>query len=184
MGVDGKYLVAQARRAVLSYIQSGTLPQPDEHFCKTYTQECGVFVTINRDSMLRGCIGYIEPAGMLCHTVPQAAIAAATEDPRFPPLTNGELDSVIFEVTILARPRLLEEPPEYANQITVGRDGLMVKSGTKQGLLLPQVATEYGWSATEFLDNTCRKAGLQPDCWKRNDTQVWAFGGTCYTESV
>ena len=94
-----------------------------------------------------------------------AAVAAATEDPRFDPLRPKDLDTVRFEVTVLDEPALIRAgtPQEYISAITPGRDGLIVRRGEASGLLLPQVAAEYGWSAREFLENTCRKAGLDPD---------------------
>jgi hypothetical protein len=111
-------------------------------------------------------------------------VAAATEDPRFDPLRSGELDSVRFEVTILGEPALIRAgtPQEYISSIIPGRDGLIVRRGESSGLLLPQVAAEYGWSAREFLENTCRKAGLDPGSWMDAGTDVYRFEGRVFSE--
>ncbi|MCE2508403.1 MAG: TIGR00296 family protein [Nitrosopumilaceae archaeon] len=178
MDVDGKRLPAEAREAVRAHLagegRAGSLPG----------SKSGVFVTITDSRGLRGCIGYAEPALPLHEALRLAAVAAATEDPRFDPLRLEELDTVQFEVTVLDEPVLIRAgtPQEYISSITPGRNGLMVRRGEASGLLLPQVAAEYGWSAREFLENTCRKAGLDPDSWTRPGTDVYRFGGRVFTE--
>lgn len=184
--IDGAQLVAEARRMVSGYLLDGRVPKMDRMFRKRYGFRSGVFVTINRGDELRGCIGYPEPSGRLCDSLSNAAVAAATQDPRFDPVRPEELDQVTFEVTVLEPPQMItvKSPEEYPGRIVPGRDGLIVRYHGQSGLLLPQVATEYGWSALELLENTCIKAGLPRDQWRRPDTEVWRFGGAVFVEDV
>lgn len=183
MEVDGAQLLAEARRAVLAHL-SGEPGEPPGTFRERYGFKSGVFVTITRGDSLRGCIGYVEPDAVLCDTIRDAAVAAATGDPRFPPVTLGELPHVAFEVTILEPPEPIpaDSPEEYPSSIVPGRDGIMVRRGRSSGLLLPQVATQYGWSAGDLLQNTCLKAGLPADSWRDPNTEVWRFRGTIFRE--
>ena len=182
--IDGAELVAEARRAVSEYLVDGNAAGGDESFRRRYGFPSGVFVTISRDGELRGCIGYPEPAGRLCEMLPEAAVAAATRDPRFPPVGVEELGKVSFEVTVLEPPELVsvDAPDEYLKKIVPGRDGLIIRYQGSSGLLLPQVATEYGWSAQDLLENTCRKAGLSGDQWRQPGVEVWRFGGRVFGE--
>ncbi len=184
--IDGAELVAEARRIVSGYLADGRVPETNRAFRKRYGFRSGVFVTINHGDDLRGCIGYPEPSGMLCDSLSSAAVAAATQDPRFDPVRPEELDQVTFEVTVLEPPRMIrvKSPDEYPGRIVPGRDGLIVRYHGLSGLLLPQVAAEYGWSAQELLENTCIKAGLPRDQWRRPDTEVWRFGGTIFAEGL
>lgn len=179
MDIDGERLPAEAREAVRAHLAG-----EDPAGTSGYGSKSGVFVTITDSRGLRGCIGYAEPVMPLHQALRRAAVAAATEDPRFDPLLPGELDAVRFEVTVLDEPALIRAgtPQEYISSITPGRDGLMVRRGGTSGLLLPQVAAEYGWSAREFLENTCRKAGLDPDSWMDAGTDVYRFGGRVFAE--
>ena len=182
--IDGAELVAEARRAVSEYLADGRLGGGGESFRRRYGFPSGVFVTITRDGELRGCIGYPEASGRLCEMLPEAAVAAATRDPRFPPVGAGEMDKVSFEVTVLEPPELVlvGVPDEYLGKIVPGRDGLIIRYQGSSGLLLPQVATGYGWSAQELLENTCRKAGLPGDQWRHPGIEVWRFGGRVFGE--
>lgn len=179
MDIDGGSLPVKAREAVVAHL-SGT--EPTEAF--RYDLGYGVFVTINDPHGLRGCIGYLKPAAPLHEALRQAAVAASTADPRFEPLRLEEIESVRFEVTILDKPELIraDTADEYESAIVLGRDGLIVQRGDVSGLLLPQVATEYGWTICQLLQNTCRKAGLEPDGWMRSDTDVYRFVGRVFSE--
>jgi AmmeMemoRadiSam system protein A len=126
----------------------------------------GAFVTLHADRELRGCIGYPGSEKRLDEVVGHCAVAAATEDPRFPPLTAAELPAVDIEVSVLTPIRRVEDLAE----IEVGRDGLIAQDGFRKGLLLPQVATEHGWDRDTFLSHTCLKAGLRPDAWRAGAT--------------
>lgn len=145
----------------------------------------GAFVTITIEDNLRGCMGYVGVRQPLLKAVERAAMAAAFEDPRFPPLTPDELPSSVFEVTLLGplRPLASKAPQELAASIKLGVHGLLVKRKGFSGLLLPQVALEYGWGASEFLSQTCLKAGLPEDCWCKPDTEVYLFEGKWFAEN-
>lgn len=179
MEIEGYQLISEARRAVTAFLADGAPTPPDESFRNKYGFSAGVFVTITLDDALRGCIGYVEPEAHLCDSLPEAAIAAATRDPRFPSMVLSDMDRVSFEVTILEPPRVVKDIID----IEMGVDGLLVRGRGCSGLLLPQVATQYGWSAEEFLDNTCRKAGLPTDAWRHDDVSVWRFAGRVFSES-
>jgi uncharacterized protein len=148
----------------------------------------GVFVTLRRHpgGRLRGCIGFTEPRHPLRLTLPTAAVLAATEDPRFPPLASDELARTSVEVSILTAPEPISARPRHAlpSEIVVGRDGLIVERAGASGLLLPQVAVEQGWDAWTFLAETCRKAGLPPDAWEHASTTVYRFEATVFGESA
>ena len=184
----GAFLVTLARGTVERFLEEGRLQvAPEEHraILKTKT---GAFVTINRlingEKQLRGCIGFPNPDKPLIEAVMRAAVAAATEDPRFPPLTRNELDKVVFEVSVLTPPELIQvkSPKELPINIDVGRDGLIVRWSVGGGLLLPQVPVEYGWGAEEFLENACMKAGATPDIWLSPSTKVYKFQAIIFEE--
>lgn len=135
------------------------------------------FVTLRRRGRLRGCIGYPEAHQPLYATVVEAALAAAFRDPRFAPLELAELVEVEIEISLLSP--CVEIRPE---EIEVGRHGLVVSDGPYRGLLLPQVAVEYGWDRETFLAETCRKAGLAPDAWKQG-ARLEAFTALVLSEA-
>ena len=147
----------------------------------------GVFVTLRRtgSGALRGCVGFPSPVYPLRSAIPRAAVAAAVEDPRFPPVRLEELDAVQIDVSILTVPQVIaaDSPDELAARVEVGRHGLIVGRAGASGILLPQVAEEYGWSAIEFLEATCEKAGLAPDDWRRPGTTVRTFAAEVFEES-
>ncbi|HET6463434.1 MAG TPA: AmmeMemoRadiSam system protein A [Candidatus Krumholzibacteria bacterium] len=134
-------------------------------------EQRGVFVTLTHGGRLRGCIGRVEPRIPLAELLPLMAVASATQDPRFRAVTESELDLLHIEISLLSVPVLLTD----ASAIEIGRHGLMVSAHGRRGLLLPQVATDYGWNAEEFLAQTCRKAMLQEDAWKRDGATVHTF---------
>ncbi len=150
-----------------------------------FGEKRGVFVTIKRGGNLRGCIGLPYPIKPLGEAIVEAAVSAALEDPRFPPVSRSELADLDLEVTVLTVPRPLECPPqERPACVEVGKHGLIVSGLGTGGLLLPQVPTEYGWTSREFLDQTCVKAGLRPGCWRRNDVAVQTFEGQIFEEKA
>lgn len=118
----------------------------------------GVFVSIHRGVQLRGCIGRVSSDRPLYESAVECGVFAATSDPRFPPLVESELGSVAFEISVLSAPE-----PSRPESVEVGRHGLVVERGTKRGLLLPQVASAQGWDRSEFVRQTCLKAGLGPE---------------------
>ena len=138
----------------------------------------GAFVTLKKHSHLRGCIGYIEARKPLYETVGEMALAAAFDDPRFPPLKPDELKNITVEISVLSP---LKEVKNI-DEIEVGINGLYITKGFHSGLLLPQVATEYDWDSLTFLQETCYKAGLQRDAWKDKDAKVYKFSAEVFGE--
>jgi len=180
----GEILVKTARKVVTEFLKSNNKMKLDSEFEKSFSFNSGVFVTLNDPSGLRGCIGYPLPDKKLYNALEDAAIAAATEDPRFPKVASEELDKITFEVTVLTPPEEIkvEDPLNYPSKIHVGIDGLIVKFGFSSGLLLPQVPIEYNWNAEEFLGHTCEKAGLPNDIWKNSQIKVLKFQGVIFKE--
>jgi len=183
------FLVKLARKAVEENLKDRSIISPPTETSPTLQEPCGVFVTINSIEQgrkrLRGCIGFPYPTHPLVRAVIEAAIESATRDPRFPPLSASELGRVVFEVSVLTPPRLVEvsSPQEYPSRIEVGVDGLIVEKGFNKGLLLPQVPIEWGWDAEEFLCQCCMKAGLMPDCWVLRGTKIYKFSCVLAEES-
>ncbi len=183
---DGEILVKTARRVVTEYLNSRTKAKLDEKFEASFSFNSGVFVTLNNQMGLRGCVGFALPDKKLYNALVDAAISSATEDPRFPSVNAQELEEITFEVTVLTPPEVIHvsDTKEYPSQIKVGRDGLIVKRGFNSGLLLPQVPIEYRWTGEEFLSHTCEKAGLPKDCWRDKETQVQKFEGVVFKEEA
>ncbi len=183
---DGELLVKTARLIVTEYLKNSSKIKIDQSFESNFSFKSGVFVTLNNTAGLRGCVGFPLPDKKLYSALSEAAIAAATEDPRFPPVNVVELDQITFEVTVLTPPEVIHisDTIEYPSKIKVGRDGLIVKHGSNSGLLLPQVSVEYGWTEEEFLSHTCEKAGLPGNCWKEKETLVQKFEGIVFKEET
>ena len=161
-------LLAVARASVRHAV--GTGPKPDlTSDDPDLTRKSGAFVTLKAGGELRGCIGHIEPHLPLIRTVHEMAQAAALEDPRFPPVTAREEPGISIEISVMSP----IEPVPDLELIEVGRHGLVVEQGPYRGLLLPQVAPEWGWDREEFLQHTCRKAGLPLDAYKRGAKVYW-----------
>ncbi|MCX8150051.1 MAG: TIGR00296 family protein [Candidatus Bathyarchaeota archaeon] len=187
---EGKFLVRLARQAVQRYLESGKTVAPPKDTPKKLFSNCGVFVTINTfkcgKSQLRGCIGYPYPTNPLVEAVIDAAINAATQDPRFYPIQLSELSDVVFEVSVLTPPEPVQtdNPRDYMKKIKVGQDGLIVEKGPHKGLLLPQVPVEWGWNEEEFLCQCCLKAGLPPDSWLTKGTKLYKFTALVFEETT
>ena len=183
---DGVFLVKTARQAVTEFLSNGNRIKLEAEYEKKFSFNSGVFVTLNKPDGLRGCIGFPMPEKKLSCAIIEGAIAAATEDPRFPPVTTKELDGITFEVTVLTPPVEIDvsDPVEYLSKIKVGRDGLIIRHSFYSGLLLPQVPGEYGWSVEEFLQHTCHKAGLEKDFWKSGKAKIEKFEGIVFKEET
>ena len=181
---DGVFLVKTARMAVTEFLSTGKKMKLESEREKKFSFNSGVFVTLNNADGLRGCIGFPMPDKKLSHGIIDAAIAAATEDPRFSPVKTNELNDIVFEVTVLTPPVeiTVTDPMEYLEKIKVGRDGLIIRNSFSSGLLLPQVPVEYGWNVEEFLQHTCEKAGLEKDTWKNEKVKIEKFDGIVYKE--
>ena len=158
-----------------SVVNGGKIPVFN-NFNGKLGEHWGAFVTLTRKGQLRGCIGHIIGDKPLITTVAEMAEAAALEDPRFPPVKPPELPEIEFEISVLTPIREIKD----VNEILVGRDGIIITKGWNRGLLLPQVATEYGWDRITFLENTCRKAQLPKDAWKDKDTKIEIFSAEVF----
>jgi len=183
---DGELLVSTARRAVTEFLSNGNRMKLESELEEKFSFNSGVFVTLNNPDGLRGCIGFPMPEKKLSHAIVEGAIAAATEDPRFPSVKTNELNDIVFEVTVLTPPVEIDvsDPMEYLEKIKVGRDGLIIRHSFSSGLLLPQVPVEYGWNAEEFLQHTCEKAGLARDTWKNESVKIEKFEGIIFKEET
>ncbi len=185
---EGKALVRLARQAITNYLEINQIMNAPEGISEKLKRKSGVFVTLNTIKPaheLRGCIGFPYPDEPLVNATIKAAIYAAAEDPRFAPVSLEELvHSVDIEVTVLTPPKLLKSLDRKAlpELIEVGRHGLIVEGHGSSGLLLPQVAIEWKWDASEFLTNCCLKAGLTPDSWLLDGTEVKVFEGEIFEE--
>ena len=140
----------------------------------------GVFVTIKRHGELRGCLGTLQLQSHLPEEVARCAKDSAARDPRFPPVTVEELPDTTLEISVLGPLEPID--PFDPDAFEIGRHGLVVEQGARRGLLLPQVATEWGWSREEFLRRTCEKAGLPGDAWRRG-AQVYRFAAEVFGEN-
>ena len=183
---DGTLLVKAARRAVTEFLSNGNRMKLESDLEEKFSFNSGVFVTLNNPNGLRGCIGFPMPEKKLSHAIIEGAIAAATEDPRFPSVKTNELNDIVFEVTVLTPPVEIDvsDPMEYLEKIKVGRDGLIIKHSFSSGLLLPQVPIEYGWDVKAFLQHTCEKAGLARDTWKNESVKIEKFEGIIFKEET
>jgi len=172
---EQQQLLRVARQALEASVRNGQLPEL-EAFCGALAEKRGAFVTLHKAGRLRGCIGYIEALKPLYQTVAECAIAAALRDPRFDPVAPEELPALHLEISVLSP--FEDISPE---KIEVGRHGLMISQGWQRGLLLPQVATEWNWDREQFLEETCLKAGLPADAWKRG-ARIQAFTAQVFGE--
>jgi len=175
--LDKKELLALARETMTRHLLSGERAGPAAAR-PVFLEKRGVFVTLHdRRGELRGCIGYPLPLKPLREAVEEMAIAAATEDPRFPAVTGAELGELVIEISVLTVPQKVAGP----DQVQVGRDGIIVSKGFQRGLLLPQVPVEQGWDLDQYISYGCRKAGLAADEWKRG-VQIEVFQAEVFGE--
>jgi AmmeMemoRadiSam system protein A len=163
-------IIGIARETLDCYLSGKDLP-PFAADDPVLQEKRGVFVTLKKGGELRGCIGYIQPVKPLAEAVREVAVQSATSDPRFPSVRHKELKEISIEISVLTVPEKVT-----ADEVILGRDGVIVKKGCRQGVFLPQVAGETGWSKEEFLGNLClHKAGLPSDSWKKPDTEIYTF---------
>jgi hypothetical protein len=168
--VERAALLGMARAAVRHHLGLG--PAPEIPSSGGLAAPRGAFVTLRLQGSLRGCIGRFDPDGTLARTVAAMAVAAASQDPRFPPVRADELDDLEFRVSALT-PRL---PLSRPADLRVGEHGVLVQRGWHRGALLPVVALEHGWDGPTFLKQACLKAGLPADAWQDPATRVEVFG--------
>ena len=171
-------LLALARKTVEQMVSTRDLYAPAPPESKALNREAGAFVTLTSNGHLRGCVGYTSAAKPLYETVRDTAILAATRDTRFEPVSREELGEIHYEISVLSPLRRVLD----VDEIVVGRDGLLVKNGGSEGLLLPQVAEEYGWERRQFVEQTCVKAGLGHDAWKDEGTDIFRFHAIVFHE--
>ena len=174
---DRQLLLSVARRALTAYVTGA--PAPEAEWNDVVLRMAGVFVTLHCQGELRGCIGHIEASEPLGRLVARCAVAAGTSDLRFPAVTPAELAHLDIELSILGP----LESISTLDHIEIGRHGLLVELGSRRGLLLPQVATEWKWNKETFVAETCRKAGLPPDAWKTG-AQIWRFDAEVFGEET
>ncbi|MFB6133439.1 MAG: AmmeMemoRadiSam system protein A [Halanaeroarchaeum sp.] len=180
---DGERAVRYAQTVLSATVGTGSIPDPPED-AGALSGERGAFVTLEKDESLRGCIGRPYPRQPAVEAVRQATIDAATTDPRFPAVSPPELNEISIEVSLLTRPVPVSGSGEgVPESISVGRDGLIVRSDGKSGLLLPQVPGDHGWDVETFLTQTCRKAGLPGDCWRDESSSVERFRAQVFAET-
>ncbi|HUV31398.1 MAG TPA: AmmeMemoRadiSam system protein B [Acidobacteriota bacterium] len=173
---DKTTLLRIARQSIESYLQDGNLPTFE--VSGILAQPGAAFVTLEKQGQLRGCIGYTVASTPLYRTVSECAVKAAVADPRFPLVQASELADLHLEISVLTPLQRVESLEE----IQVGRDGLMISMGGNRGLLLPQVATDYGWDRTEFLRQTCRKAGLPAEAYQSPGAVIEKFQAVIFEE--
>jgi len=174
---EQKGLLRIARSTLESYIRSGKVPEAKPPTPRL-SEKRGAFVSLHERGGLRGCIGYVEAVKPLYQAVREMAVAASTEDPRFPPVKVEELDKIDIEITVLSPLRPLPSP----DSIIVGKHGLVIRKGFHSGLLLPQVPVEQGWDREQFLTHICLKAGLPPGSYEDKDAQLFTFTGQVFGE--
>ena len=173
-----QWLLRLGRRSIASHLGGAPAFQEDDPPLGA-EQARGCFVSIHTAlGLLRGCIGTFETEAPLWRNVEDMAVAAASRDPRFPPLSSSELDTCILEISALT-PR----QPAKPEQIVIGEHGLWVTRGPFRGVLLPQVAVAYQWDRDTFLKQTCIKAGLEADAWRDGSVEIYVFTAEVFTET-
>jgi AmmeMemoRadiSam system protein B/AmmeMemoRadiSam system protein A len=171
-------LLALARKSVEFAVREKRAFEPEASASENLHAERGAFVTLREAGELRGCVGYTAAVKPLLMTVRDTATLAALHDRRFQPVSAAELPKLEYEVSVLSPLRRVLE----VRQIEVGRHGLLMKNGDREGLLLPQVPVEQGWDRIKFLEQTCRKAGMEENCWKDDDTDIFQFTAVVFEE--
>jgi uncharacterized protein len=174
---DRRLLLSVARRALTAYVTGALAPEAESN--DVLLRPAGVFVTLHCQGELRGCIGHVEASEPLGRVVARCAVAAGTSDLRFPAVTPADLAHIDIELSILGP----LESISTLEHIEIGRHGLLVELGSRRGLLLPQVATEWQWNRETFVAQTCRKAGLPPDAWKTG-ARIWRFDAEVFGEDT
>jgi AmmeMemoRadiSam system protein A len=171
-------LLKIARETIFSQVSRGRKPSLEAPEEPGLSERCGAFVSLHSRGALRGCIGTFMASVPLHETVMDMAVAAATEDPRFEPVRPHELREIDIEISVLSPLRRVADPAE----VEVGKHGVYITRGRHRGVLLPQVATEYGWDRETFLEHTCHKAGLPPEAWKEPGTIIEVFTAEVFGE--
>ncbi len=175
---ERRFLLNVAREAIRCELAGKPFTLPAPPASPALHEHRGAFVTLHQNGQLRGCIGNFISPRPLYETVADMALSAAFHDPRFPPLRADEFDTIDIEISALSP----LEPIQDVERIQVGTHGIYLINGPYSGVLLPQVATEYGWDRYTFLDQTCMKAGMNPGCWRDPGTQILIFSAEVFGE--
>lgn len=176
---EDKKIMLSSAREVLSACAKGEEVKMPESISKLDSKPLGVFVTLRTiKGELRGCIGYLKGVKPLPESIVEMTKAAATEDPRFSPVKEAELNDIILEISLLSPLEKIDSP----DVIEIGRHGIVIEDGSNKGLLLPQVATENNWDRIRFLEHTCEKARLPRDAWKSENTDIFIFSAEVFEE--
>ncbi len=176
-GQEKQFLLQLARETIITFLISGK-KKKEKYFSENLKTPAGVFVTLHEKGDLRGCIGYVEGVKPLQDAVIDNSISAAFSDPRFMPVGTDEVEQLDIEISILTPLEIVEDTKD----IEIGKDGLLMKRGYNQGLLLPQVATEQQWNRETFLQHTCMKAGLPTNAWQDDETEIYKFSAIIFGE--
>ncbi len=174
---EQKQLLRVAREAIVEHLRDEKTSKagaPSERL----TERCGTFVSLHKHGDLRGCIGTMTGRRPLIDSIREMAVSASIRDPRFPPVTEAELVDIDLEISVLGPLGQIDD----VSEIDVGRHGILITRELYSGLLLPQVATQYGWDRETFLEQTCIKAGLPSDGWKDPKTQIETFEAQVFGE--
>jgi AmmeMemoRadiSam system protein A len=171
---ERRLLLNLAREAICASLEKRKLDlmPPTEHLA----EHRGAFTTLHIAGELRGCVGYVFPQYSVYRTVAETAMAAAFDDPRFTPLQTEEYPKLEYEISVLS-----PVAPLDAEDVEVGKHGLVITYGSRRGLLLPQVPVEHGWDREKFLEQTCIKAGIPPDAWEHG-AKVEAFTAEIFSD--
>jgi MEMO1 family protein len=172
-------LLALARKSVEFAVREKKAYEPAASASESLNQERGAFVTLKESGQLRGCVGYTSAVKPLYMTVRDTATLAALRDTRFQPVSPSELPQLEYEISVLSPLRRVAD----IRQIKVGQHGLLMKNGTYQGVLLPQVPVEERWDRQRFLEETCAKAGMRSGCWKDENTDIFMFTAVVFGET-
>lgn len=176
---EKRELLRIARATLREFLRSGRIP-PGKPHRDSLVADAGAFVTLQHRGELRGCIGHVEARQPIYKAIQEMAVAAASRDPRFPPITADELDQIDIEVSVLGSHAPVSSPGE----VIVGTHGLAIDMRDRRGLLLPQVAVEHGWDAAAFLQHLCHKADLPADAWRDPDARVERFSAQVFSDTT
>jgi len=174
---EQKKLLQIARKTILDELRKGKIER------ETATSDglgrpCGAFVSLHKLGQLRGCIGTFTSPRPLVDTIQEMALSSSQKDPRFPPVREDEMPDIDIEISVLSPLKEIKD----VNEVEVGKHGIYITKGFYSGVLLPQVATEYGWDRETFLDHTCMKAGLPPGTWKEEGVKIEIFEAQVFGE--
>ncbi|MDD5290410.1 MAG: AmmeMemoRadiSam system protein A [Patescibacteria group bacterium] len=168
---EQKIALALARKTIEDALETESKTSAPK-LPEIFAEKRGVFVTLHKHGELRGCIGLIEPIKTLGKAIEEMALSSAFDDYRFSPVTKKEWSEIKIEISVLTVPEKIDNP----NKIILGKHGVIIKSGLRSGVFLPQVAEETGWNLEEFMDELCtQKAGLSKNAWRDDSAEIYIF---------